>query len=461
MPGPLILATVLSESTVNPIEWWTMIKLGYLVRFTIALIILPIFSIMLLVTVSLIPSSTIVNGLSNSFSNGTMALENYTTNRDNGAVFDNYSECIALGMGVGSTNQTSLEATVQGYKIGSCKDIALLFGLKSNYEYRNPGISEDSSWEPNPYSRFWHGYQIVLRPALALGGVQFANFVGFTILVFAVYFISFQLSRIKKFSGPIFAASLFLALDSSQLWSAPAQSIGLAMMLFSGGIALRYWDSKISKQFLSLFIAGFAANYFSMLFNQALWIAILMVPLVLNVWGFGRIVTLRDIQRQSTIFIAWISGFIYGFVSRNTIRILWDSPQNIVSDLKSTITYRTQILGISNVESIDAAQVSHRAMFEQNIETFLLSGPRAYIILVLILLAVLFRCSMRIYFISMLNSIFAISLATCLGLLLFFQHSLNHYFYTWRNLAVAISIIVVATIFPVLDLFDRKKESVQ
>ncbi len=127
------------------------------------LVALPIVGLVLVVLADAIPDRPIARHLGVEILNERLTTEDYGTALS-GHQIDRFTDCIGITIGLGSPPGTNtIESAISSPTLGKCSE-----AVPRLQSY----LDGDGLEQSYPYYRYWHGYSVVLRPLLAVVGLQ-------------------------------------------------------------------------------------------------------------------------------------------------------------------------------------------------------------------------------------------------------------------------------------------------
>lgn len=134
-----------------------------LVGLALLLMALPIVGFLLVVSADAIPDRAITRHLGVEVLNERLTTEDYGTALS-GHQIDRFTDCIGITIGLGSPPGTNtIESAISSPTLGKCSEAV------PRLQAYLDGEGLEQSY---PYYRYWHGYSVVLRPLLAVVGLQ-------------------------------------------------------------------------------------------------------------------------------------------------------------------------------------------------------------------------------------------------------------------------------------------------
>jgi len=186
--------------------------------------------------------------------------------------------------------------------------------LISNRPYYNP---IQASVTINQYPRYWHGYQLLLRPLSIFFQVQEVRYLG--MLIFHLLFF-WSAWLIAKKTRPSIAVLYVLTISTGYIVFLPVclQFLNTFLVLFLSLIVLlyRYGTAKSSNLILYFFVVGMLENFFDFLTYPVITLGI---PLILLLW-----MRVRDEQadfQENFWFmikasISWFFGYALTWIAK-------------------------------------------------------------------------------------------------------------------------------------------------
>ena len=171
---------------------------------------------------------------------------------------DQHTECVAATIGISSNNELSLlKRSLLSPTLGRCD---------KSWKYLKTGTGEERY-----YWRYWHGSQIIMRPALAMAGVPRVRALTFFIFVSSFMFCflvlyrhSLQLPALAMFAG------LFCVPLQSALFIPPHALDWIIGFLACGWLVMRLKRSEllsVSEVSCTFFFIGMMSAFFGLLNN--------------------------------------------------------------------------------------------------------------------------------------------------------------------------------------------------
>jgi hypothetical protein len=316
-------------------------------------------------------------------------------------------------------------------RLGNCSDLARF--TKAGDPDSAPAI------EPNPYSRFWHGYQVITRPSLAVGGTSLATTAGACFFLLASALLGLALWKVVGLPSVIFSAVLLMGLDLRELMSNSMQSIAMGSILLTGVLAALAINKRASHRFILMFIAGVLAGFLTMLFNQAAWLPLIVMLEICRPYRITWRVTGKNVAISA---FGWLAGFFYANFTRAISRLAFEAPGDVVRDYVTSAKSRTVGTTQTNIVGFEL-QPSSLLHFlgnalTRNIDEWQMLGVRPALVAVstIVLTLAAIVASRRAAALVRQASLIATGV---LGMGLLLEHSWLHSIFTFRLIPVVLA----------------------
>ena len=223
-------------------------EMGLIYLLSVSLMLLSVLA------VNLIPNEAILRHLRRS-----LPTENYRV-LFGATRTDQWTECIAATIGISPNNSELglIERSLLSPNLGNCE---------KSWTFLKTGTSEGSYY----YWRYWHGSQIITRPALAMMGVLRVRALTFSFFVSSFMFSFLVLYRHGlQLPGLAMLVGLFCIPLQSALFILPHAMDWIIGFLACGWIVARLKGStpiSASEVKLHFFLCRFASAFFGLLNN--------------------------------------------------------------------------------------------------------------------------------------------------------------------------------------------------
>ena len=256
-----------------------------------------------------------------------------------GTRFPYFSECGAFSVGLGDLGGDGavVSAVRSPVYAGGCR------GLRSALEK-----FESTSTLPagTPYFRYWHGYTVITRPALAIVGADGLRWLAFGLLALSVGLLCAAVTR--AFGGvaaAILAAPVLLTTDVVIGALSALLAIAMAVAWFGAWASFRLVARRPAWRTAGLVgaVAGAGIAYFDGLTTTPGSFALTVAAATLGLFAAPQhAIGLRDAWRVTgAAAVGWLLGLIWIWAWKWVIATAMFGIDAFVDDIASQIDFRT------------------------------------------------------------------------------------------------------------------------
>lgn len=277
----------------------------------IVAILLPFVGLLFLLLVHLLPTQKMAVNVGNSIESIEAEFEDeLVIDGYRATMSGNFTDCLMLQFSVYDGGHSVVEQAMNMYRTESCPDDGEWWPGLSLRDYLN-GTSQPREVE---YSRYWHGYLVVLKPLLlffSFNSIRLLN----SILQFgmlALVLIGLSKKGYSRVAVSMTVATSFMFISSS--FASLSLSICLYLML-SGLLVMVYFNDKLDR------INGYY-TYFLIMGAMTSYFDFLTYPIV--TFGFPVCVYLcmhqEKVKKRFVNFVVfgglWSFGYIYMWATK-------------------------------------------------------------------------------------------------------------------------------------------------
>ena len=300
-----------------------------LVRLVVVLVALQIVFVALLVIAQAVPDDRIVAHLLEAVEDGTYASNSEPDNM--GGTSSSFTECVAIGTGLGRPELGPWERAVRMPRIGNCAE--------GPDDLRRLERGE-SLGEVEEYFRYWAGWTVVTRPVLALWGLEALRRISGALLFFSAVGAVVVVARRAT---PAYAVGLMIPLlVASNVMATPSSSVeqALSFSVAFVSVAVTAWGASHGLEGAALGAAAGAALYIFVEFLIAP-----AIPWMLSVSVAGAVTFARTAQIDRTAravgvtAVVWPLALLFTWATRWALAVLflgWDHSMDVVRSKVST-----------------------------------------------------------------------------------------------------------------------------
>jgi hypothetical protein len=405
----------------------------------------PLLGLVGVVAAEVVPDGRIAAHVAGAMQRGEIGAENGTVSLL-GTTADHYAECVAVLIGVGDPPGTIVKRALYSATAFGC------VGSMAELER----FAATGELQPQPtYMRYWHGYTVFTRPALAIFGLS-----GTRWLAFAGLFLSigaFARSVAVRFGVLATAIVLVPALLTTDMivggWSI-AHALGLATAWIGGWIVLSQASRDDSWQVIGLAAAlGGAVNaYFDLMVAIPASLALCTVAA-----GLARLYRRRRMDGAVVRAIAvavcgWAVGLTVMWAAKWAFAWLFVDHQAIVDSVRAQIEFRTN----GDNENVTGTRLTG---FTKNL-SFWLDRPLTPLVLgaAAITVAVVAwrqRHRLRRAHAAWLGAALAVAAVPVIAwYVILNNHNQIHFWLTYRSLAIAFGALVTVAVVSLVTVDD-------
>ncbi|MDF2731779.1 MAG: hypothetical protein K0S92_404 [Desertimonas sp.] len=294
----------------------------------------PVVGLLGVTIAELVPDGRIGSHLVNAMNRGEITAEDRTASLL-GTTADHYAECVAVMNGLGDQPGTLVKRALYSSTSYGC------VGTIETLE--RFGASGEFPRQPN-YMRYWHGYSVFTRPALAIFGLSGTRWLAFATLGLSI--VAFARSVFTRFGVVPMVVVIVPGLLTTDMivggWSI-AQALGLASAWVGGWIVLTQASAERSWQVIAPAAAlGGAINaYFDLMVAIPASLALCAVGAGLATLPAERRVDLAVMRSMAVAVCGWAVGLAAMWFAKWTFAWLFVDRQAIVDSVTDQISFRT------------------------------------------------------------------------------------------------------------------------
>ena len=327
--------------------------------------------------------------------------------------------------------------------------------LIQNRDYYNP---IQAAMSINQYPRYWHGYQVLLRPLTVVFQVQELRYLGMLTFHLLFFWSAWLMAKETK---PLYAMFYVLTVASGYVVFLPVcfQFLTTFLVLFVSLIVLlsRYDNNKplpAVKWMLYFFVVGMVENFFDFLTYPILTLGI---PLVLLLWL--RVRDERTDFRGNFWFmfkasLSWFFGYALTWISKWLlsaailgVRYFWRTM--------SVVQYRLEGSEEEPLDRIGTIQRNLKAWLNVQDGGVISWSKIALLILIVAVVLIIWRKLKDWKAVGAYLPILFVAAYPYIWYLVMSNHSQIHYWYTYRAQLAA---LFAGLVFLAAILRERKPE---
>ena len=405
------------------------------VRVVVLLLVLQVVFLGLLVLAQAVPDDRIVASLVEAVEDGTYASNSEPDNM--GGTSSSFTECVAIGTGLGRPELGPWERALRMPRIGNCAD--------GPEDLRRLERGE-SLGDVEEYFRYWAGWTVVTRPVLALWGLDALRRISGALLLFTGVG---ALVMVARRTTPAYAVGLVIPLLlASNVVATPTSSVeqALSFSVAFVSVAATAWGASRGLEGAALGATVGAAVYIFVEFLIAPAIPWMLSASVAGAVTYSRTARLDATARAVGVTsVVWPIAFVFTWATRWALAVLflgWDHTMDVV---RSKVGFR---LGGEAGSVSNELGASTRANLEYWLDTISTAWAivLAAIVVVVAVLIVAYRrlgrAGLALFGMLALPALFAPLFYELLR-----NFSQIHVTKAYTNIPVAVGVVLAAALF--------------
>lgn len=341
---------------------------------------------------------------------------------------DNFTDSIMLVSSAHKAETGLIDRTMNGYRV--------IYEGKTPSETLAAYGTGEEGYRVSPYSRYWHGYQVILKPLLLFFNYQEIRYLNMCLQFLLL--IGIVIEMVKKKMG------IYIFPYMVMLFSLMPFSIGLSLQFSSvfyitniAVYVLLKWFEIIKEKknfFLFFLIVGMLTSFIDLLTYP---LVTLGIPLVFYFLLMEKKTLLYNIIKTVKYSIIWAIGYI-GMWSGKWIIGSILLRKNIITDAIDALLNRT------SSETADAS-FTHWSVIERNADAMFSTPVKLLFLGTLIILLVVLICKTirdrKNYFGNW--HYFLIACMPIAWYIVAANHSYMHFWFTYRELSILIFAVLI------------------
>ncbi|MBB3175906.1 hypothetical protein [Variovorax sp. Sphag1AA] len=422
----------------------------FVIRAAACLLALNVVFVMLMVAIQTLDSGRVQERLRKDVGTGRLIASNWDPG-PYGQGMDLFTECIALGAGtIPPEGKSALTRALEHrYIVGINTEKADPCGaLVSN-------LRDGASVQVAPYMRYWHGYDVYLRPML-WAGIPLARVHYVSLILLTILSVGLLHASTRVLPMPIVASllgTLFLTTDLFTFPFVTVHAVGLMVCLATAWAAAVHLKSRPHDGSGLLWIALLSGALFAFvdfLVNPPLTPALMMFLIIAATRWNRPDVSARSLLLSSTgVTLTWFFSYAATWIGKWVISAIFLGPQQVISEVFSNIVRRT----VEDPQGEIGKQLSVHIGTPTlaNIQSlgwplFVLSLAIAAALLAFTLVRGRFTKGRVADFLIVVSP----ALIPVVWMELMRNHSIVHSWFVYRDLGLSLGIVVAASMFVLL-----------
>lgn len=250
-----------------------------------------------------------------------------------GGIGDTFTECVVVGTGLGpAPGESVLRQAGRMPRLSNCE-----LGAEQILELDSGTPVQDSS-----YYKYWAGYSVLVRPVLAVAGMEGVRIVAGAVLAVGLAFAGSALSRTMRWwvpltlFGPLLLASNLMSTPSTSLLSALTWGV---TVIGVGATALATRRSE-SAAYVAVAVSAALYCYVDLLTNPAAaWGLTAFAAAASHWWARGDVRSTYGVVVLAGL--VWIASFTFTWVARWVWAIPFLGAEEVFRTVRDNVAFRT------------------------------------------------------------------------------------------------------------------------
>lgn len=349
---------------------------------------------------------------------------------------DNMTDCLMMNISVSADENNTIKAAMTA-EFAQPSNGGIMYHEMANTTLMAAEKGRQAATEHDEYSRYWHGYQIILRPLLCIFNykqIRIINYIIFTSL-FSIVIILLYRNAGKvaslSFLAAMFATNIFiipLALQFSTCFY--IAFLSMIVLLSRPDIT-----KDKNKSAVTFFTIGAVTSFMDFLTTP-----ILTLGLPLAAAGMtdnkGKNTSIRNITANS---IAWFGGYASLWASKWIVASIV-TGENMVAGALANAQYRMGGTIVFGGKLMSFGQFFSKITESQQYKTL-------FVLLVIVAALATVAAAFLLYrkraYLKPYGWLLVIAAMPALWFIVLKNHSIQHIFYTWRDWILTIWCVII------------------
>jgi hypothetical protein len=408
----------------------------------------PLLGLVGVVAAEVVPDGRIAAHVTSAMQRGEIGAENRPMSLL-GVPADHFAECVAVLIGLGDPPGNLVKRALYS---------ATAFGCVGSMEELER-FAATGELQPQPsYMRYWHGYTVFTRPALAVFGLSGTRWLAFALLGLSI--AAFASGVARRFGLLAMAIVLAPALLTTDMivggWSI-AQALGLATAWIGGWIVLSQASRDDSWPVVALAAAlgGAVSAYVDLMVAIPASLALCTVAAGLGSLSRRRRLDVAVVRAMGVAVGGWAVGLAVMWAAKWAFAWLFVDRQHIIDTVRAQISIRTSGEHVDVSGTRLTGFTKNFAYWLERPLTPLVLGAAA---LTVAIVAWRHRHRLRWPPVALLAAALAVaSVPVIAWYMILNNHSQVHFWMTYRSVAIAFGAVAAVAVVAVTTADDDRR----
>lgn len=349
---------------------------------------------------------------------------------------DNMTDCLMMNICVSADENNKIKAAMMA-EFAQPLNGGITYHEMANTTLMAAEKGRQFIKEHNEYSRYWHGYQIILRPLLCIFNYKQIRIINY-IALFSLF--SFVLILLYRNAGKAASLSFLATMVVTNAFIIPLalQFSTCFYIAFLSMIALLSKPDIIknkSKSAVTFFIIGAITSFMDFLTTPILTLG-LPLAAAMMADNKGKNASTRNITANS---MAWFGGYASLWASKWIVASIV-TGENMVAGALANAQYRMGGTIVFGGKLMSFGQFFSKITESQQYKTL-------FVLLVIVAALAIVAAAFLLYrkraYLKPYGWLLIISAMPALWFIVLKNHSIQHIFYTWRDWILTIWCVII------------------
>lgn len=349
---------------------------------------------------------------------------------------DNMTDCLMMNICVSADENNKIKAAMMA-EFAQPLNGGIMYHEMANTTLMAAEKGRQFIKEHNEYSRYWHGYQIILRPLLCIFNYKQIRIINY-IALFSLF--SFVLILLYRNAGKAASLSFLATMVVTNAFIIPLalQFSTCFYIAFLSMIALLSKPDIIkdkSKSAVTFFIIGAITSFMDFLTTPILTLG-LPLAAAMMADNKGKNASTRNITANS---MAWFGGYASLWASKWIVASIV-TGENMVAGALANAQYRMGGTIVFGGKLMSFGQFFSKITESQQYKTL-------FVLLVIVAALATVAAAFLLYrkraYLKPYGWLLIISAMPALWFIVLKNHSIQHIFYTWRDWILTIWCVII------------------
>lgn len=349
---------------------------------------------------------------------------------------DNMTDCLMMNICVSADENNKIKAAMTA-EFAQPSNGGIMYHEMANTTLMAAEKGRQAATEHNEYSRYWHGYQIILRPLLCIFNYKQIRIINY-IALFSLF--SFVLILLYRNAGKAASLSFLATMVVTNAFIIPLalQFSTCFYIAFLSMIALLSKPDIIkdkSKSAITFFIIGAITSFMDFLTTPILTLG-LPLAAAMMADNKGKNASTRNITANS---MAWFGGYASLWASKWIVASIV-TGENMVAGALANAQYRMGGTIVFGGKLMSFGQFFSKITESQQYKTL-------FVLLVIVAALATVAAAFLLYrkraYLKPYGWLLVIAAMPALWFIVLKNHSIQHIFYTWRDWILTIWCVII------------------